>query len=344
MELFFFAFGFVSSILLCSMERAFGEAQRLIETHDVITIHGHVMPDGDCFGSQVALRNMILDRYPNKRVYIVGAGLPAFFEMFGKTDQVDDETIASSLVILVDVSCLRRAEDPRVFSGKSFLKFDHHRPNEALESFDGVAVVDYRRIAAAEILYEFAEAMGYPVSKETAAAMYLGLVTDSGRFAYQGTTPRTMEIVRRFRAMGVKTKQIEGIAFYRPPRIRAFVTYIRRRSKMWGSVRYALIKAEECKKRDVTPEEALRLVNSMKVSEPEVHTYCLIVRFDEDLAKVELRSNRGYPVHAVATHFNGGGHRFASGCELHYAGNPKAEEKLLNELDTLERSLEDDGA
>ncbi|MBQ7249778.1 MAG: bifunctional oligoribonuclease/PAP phosphatase NrnA [Bacilli bacterium] len=326
------------------MEHAFKEAQRLIEAHDIITIHGHAMPDGDCYGSQIALRNMLLDRYPNKRVYIVGSGIPSFFDLLGKPDIVDDETIAQSLVILVDVSCLRRAEDPRSFNGKSFLKFDHHRPNEGLESFDGVSVVDYRRIAAAEILYEFAEAMGYPVSKLTGSAMYLGIVTDSGRFAYHGTTPRTMEIVNRFRGMGVRTKQIERIAFYRPPRIRNFITYIRRRSKMYRSVRYAVIKAEDCIKRDLTPDEALRLVNSMKVNEPEVHTYCLIVRFNEDLAKAELRSNRSYPVHGVATSFGGGGHRFASGCELNLQKDPDAIERLLKELDQLERNLEDDGA
>ncbi len=326
------------------MEHEFLEAQRLIETHDVITIHGHAMPDGDCYGSQIALKELILSRYPNKKVYVVGSGLPAFFEKLGQMDVVDDATIASSLVILVDVSCLRRAEDPRVFTGRAFLKFDHHRPNEATESFDGTAVVDYRRIAACEILYEFAEAMGYSVSRLAASAMYLGLVTDSGRFAYNGTTKRTMEIVNKFRGMGVRTKQIEGIAFYRPPRIRSFITFIRRRSKMHGSVLFAQVSAEDCTKRDVTPEEALKLANSMKVSAEEVHTYCLIVYFEPDFARAELRSNRGYPVHGVATKYHGGGHRFASGCELHPLTDPSSVENLLNDLDALERSTVDDGA
>ena len=326
------------------MEHVFPEAQRLIETHGIITIHGHAMPDGDCYGSQIALKEMILSRYPQKKVYILGSGLPAFFDRMGKMDVVDDETVANSLVILVDVSCLRRAEDPRCFTGKAFLKFDHHRPNEATESFDGVSVVDYRRIAACEILYEFAEAMGYRVTRLSASAMYLGIVTDSGRFAYNGTTKRTMEIVNKFRRMGVHTKQIEGIAFYRPPRIRAFVSFIRRRSKMHGSVLFARVSREDCLKRDVTPEEALKLANSMKVSAEEVHTYCLIVGFEPDLARAELRSNRGYPVHGVATKYHGGGHRFASGCELRPLSEPTCIESLLNDLDALERSTIDDGA
>ena len=326
------------------MEHEFLKAQRLIEAHDVITIHGHAMPDGDCYGSQIALRELILSRYPDKKVYAIGSGLPAFFDKLGKMDVVDDETIASSLVILVDVSCLRRAEDSRCFNGKAFLKFDHHRPNEGLESFDGVSVVDYRRIAACEILYEFAEAMGYPVTRVAAAAMYLGIVTDSGRFAYNGTTKRTMEIVNKFRRMGVRTKQIEGIAFYRPPRIRTFITFLRRRSKMHGSVLFAQVSREDCLKRDVTPEEALKLANSMKVSAEEVHTYCLIVYFEPDLARAELRSNRGYPVHGIATKYGGGGHRFASGCELHPLSNPECIDNLLNDMDALERSTVDDGA
>ncbi len=326
------------------MEHEFKLAQQLIEAHDIITIHGHAMPDGDCYGSQVALKNMILERYPNKRVYMIGSGLPAFFDKMGEMDKVDDETIASSLVILVDVSCLRRAEDPRCFMGKAFLKFDHHRPNEEHERFDGVSVVDYRRIAACEILYEFAEAMDYPISSRTAAAVYLGIVTDSGRFAYHGVTPRTMEIIRKIRRKGISTKSIEGIAFYRPPRIREFITYIRKRSRSFGSVRYAFLKKEDCLKRNVAPEEALRLVNSMKVSEESVHTYCLLVQFGENQIKAELRSNRGYPVHGVATRYNGGGHRFASGCELFPKDDPDAITHLLTELDQLERSTVDDGA
>ncbi len=326
------------------MEREFGLAQHLIESHDVITIHGHAMPDGDCYGSQIALREMIHARYPEKRVYAIGSGIPSFFDKMGKMDVVDDATIASSLVILVDVSCLRRAEDPRCFNGKAFLKFDHHRPNETLEAFDGVSVVDYHRIAAAEILFEFAEAMGYPVNKTAAAAMYLGIVTDSGRFAYHGTTPRTMQIVRKFRRMGIRTKEIEAIAFYRPPRIQAFVAYIRRRSKMHGSVRYAVLKTEDCTKRGVSPEEALRLVNAMKAREEFVHTYCLMVYFSDELIRAELRSNRGYPVHAIATRHFGGGHRFASGCELYPKKEQNPIENLLDELDALERSYDDDGA
>ena len=326
------------------MEHAFKQAQKLIEDHDVITIYGHAMPDGDCYGSQVALKNMILGRYPEKRVYILGSGIPAFFDKMGTMDEVDDATIASSLVILVDVSCLRRAEDPRCFSGKAFLKFDHHRPNEETEHFDGVSVVDYRRIAACEILFEFAERMGYPVSLVSASAMYLGIVTDSGRFEYHGTTPRTMEIISKLRQKGVHTKQIEGIAFYRPPRIRAFVSYIHRHTKDYGSVRYAILKSEDCAKRDVAPAEALKLVNTMKVSDESVHTYCLFVHFEGDLVRAELRSNRSYPVHGIATRFGGGGHRFASGCELHLNETPDAIERLLVELDHAERTAEDDGA
>lgn len=326
------------------MKQAFEQAHKLIEAHDVITIHGHAMPDGDCYGSQIALKSMILGRYPDKKVYIVGSGLPSFFDTMGKMDEVSDDVIASSLVILVDVSCLRRAEDSRCFNGRAFLKFDHHRPNEEHERFDGTSVVDFHRIAACEILYEFAETMGYPISSTAAAAIYLGIVTDSGRFAYFGTTKRTMEIISKIRRKGIKTKSIEGIAFYRPPRIREFITYLRRRSRNFGSVRYAILKKEECLKRNVTPEEALHLVNSMKVSDECVHTYCLLVYFDENLIKAELRSNRGYPVHGVAVCYNGGGHRFASGCELYPKDDPKSIERLLSNLEQVERAVSDDGA
>ena len=88
--------------------------RKLIEEAEAITIWGHGLPDGDCYGCQMGLKNLIKGNFPNKRVYAIGSGLPAFFPMMGAMDDPTDEEIKASLGILVDVSCLRRVEDQRV--------------------------------------------------------------------------------------------------------------------------------------------------------------------------------------------------------------------------------------
>ena len=78
----------------------FEQITKKIEEHDSIVIFGHLNPDGDCYGSQVALKAILKKHYPNKNVYIVGSGLPNFYHILGKMDEVSLETIQKSLAIV----------------------------------------------------------------------------------------------------------------------------------------------------------------------------------------------------------------------------------------------------
>ncbi len=101
----------------------------------IITIWGHVMPDPDCYGCQIGLRDILRLNFPDKKVYAIGSGIPVLFDRLkGMDNDVSDEEIASSLGILVDVSCIRRVEDQRVCKVKDLLKFDNHMFNEARNS------------------------------------------------------------------------------------------------------------------------------------------------------------------------------------------------------------------
>ena len=47
---------------------------KLIEQYDTITIFGHIYPDGDCYGSEIGLRETLRHFYPNKKIYALGSG------------------------------------------------------------------------------------------------------------------------------------------------------------------------------------------------------------------------------------------------------------------------------
>ncbi len=317
----------------------FDAALKLIQEHDVITIYGHAMPDGDCYGSQLGLRELIRENFPGKKVYMIGSGLPAFFERLAPMDEVDEATIASSLAILVDVSCLRRVEDPRVFKAKAFLKFDHHQLNEELEPFEGVAVVDSNRIAACEIVAEMAIHYGWKFSTLAAEAIYLGMCTDSGKFVYQGTTQRTLEIRDLMKRKGIHIRSLLAIAYYESPERLRLKEKIRHGAKYIGSVRYYFLSKEACEKAGVSPQEALHLVNSLSSKAEENHSYALFVEFPDGQVNVELRSNKGYPVHGVAKAFGGGGHRFASGCTIPYGEEHMM--AVISMMNEVEREVND---
>ena len=55
---------------------SFDKILEQIQKYDSIVIYGHKNPDGDCYGAQVGLRELIYALYPEKKVYITGTGCP----------------------------------------------------------------------------------------------------------------------------------------------------------------------------------------------------------------------------------------------------------------------------
>ena len=99
---------------------------KLIEQYDTITIFGHIYPDGDCYGSEIGLRETLRHFYPNIKIYALGSGFKRRPKDFPGMDEVDDETIKNSLAIIVDLAGLDRLEDKRATTALALAKVDHH--------------------------------------------------------------------------------------------------------------------------------------------------------------------------------------------------------------------------
>ena len=85
---------------------------KLIKKYNTIIIHGHQHPDGDCLGSQMGLRDIILNTYPNKTVYVVGEE-SEYISFLGKPDTIVDDVFKGALSIVVDLANSERASDDR---------------------------------------------------------------------------------------------------------------------------------------------------------------------------------------------------------------------------------------
>ncbi len=316
--------------------RDFEALLKTIKNAKVITIWGHALPDGDCFGSQIGLREIIKENFPNKEVYAIGSGLPTFFERIAPMDEVKDETIRDSLAIIVDVSCLRRVEDQRVRLAREFMKFDHHDPNRAGESFPySNYYVDNHKIACAEIIENFATQNRLKISKKAAESLYLGILTDSGCFRFYGTNKQTCEAVGRLMSLGVEPISIRQIAFFEDPKTEAFHRYLCKAVKRYKNVSYVYLKTEDYLSQGMTYEEAGSMVNCIEtVGNPDI--YCLFTEDGKGEIRGELRSDKGFPVQPTATHFHGGGHQFAAGTTTF---SYEESMKVVEELSQVKRVL-----
>ena len=83
----------------------FESIRSLIEQYDTIIIHRHSKPDGDAIGSQIGLKHLITDNYPQKQVFAVGdaAGRYSFMEDI-TPDRVEDASYNGALAIILDTS------------------------------------------------------------------------------------------------------------------------------------------------------------------------------------------------------------------------------------------------
>ena len=98
-----------------------------IKKYETIIIHGHKRPDGDCYGSQFGLKNIIQQSFPEKKVYVVGQR-SAFVDFIGQMDVISDDVYKGALSIVVDTAVEDRISDERYKLGKEIIKIDHHIP------------------------------------------------------------------------------------------------------------------------------------------------------------------------------------------------------------------------
>ncbi len=285
----------------------------LIEQYDKIIIHRHSKPDGDAMGSQIGLKKLIEANYPNKRVLCVGdsAGRYSFVQK-DVPDTVTNEDYKGALAIILDTSARALISDERYTLADTTARIDHHIFCEKIAECE---VTDTSYESCCSLITALAIEAGWSVTCDAATALYTGMVTDSGRFRYDSTTPDTLRRAAFLLEAGIDTRDI-----YRNLYADDF-SYIRLRASFVLKVRftqnnvaYIYTTAEEAKECGVDTFTISRgMVNTMGDIRG-IHTWVNFTETDEGVL-TEIRSNR-YNINPIAVKYGGGGHQKASGACL----------------------------
>ena len=299
-----------------------------IKENEVITIYGHVIPDGDCYGSQLGLKNAILENFPTKKVYALGSGLPKFFSLCGEMDQVDDEVIKSSLAIVLDTANLSRIEDQRYALAKDMVKMDHHLLQD---HFGEPEIILNDKISCTQIIGDMLMTLNIPFGKPTALPLFLGLVTDSGRFLYQPISENAYRVASALASTGIDVQSLYDLLYEVDEKILRFRGYIYSNyKKTKNGVIYLTIPKEVVNEYGLDYNICASLVNSVSGIKGSP-IWVFFSEADNGLVRVEFRS-KGVPVQPTAVKFGGGGHLQASGCRLDTLEDYKY---VIDELDKV---------
>ncbi|WP_027120344.1 DHH family phosphoesterase [Mycoplasmopsis lipofaciens] len=315
----------------------YNDATKLIEKYDSIVIFHHIRPDGDCLGSQFGLRELIKLNYPNKKIYVLGDNKGIFenFLTFDFDDIPSDKILSNSLGIVVDANYKERIEFREILDKNLFpetLRIDHH-PNED-DLHNVTRWVDSSRIAGAEMIAELAIQNKWKVNSSAANFIFLGIVTDSGRFSYSNTSARTHELVSFLYKNGLESEKIfSGLAQTELSDLK-LQALLMKNLKTVGRVAYTTITLKETLELNKKPNNVVRpnLIGNLK-------GYPFWVQFNEEedgRIRVEFRSN-GPCVRNVALKWGGGGHERASGAMINsFKDVDKLIEDCNKEVDRFE--------
>lgn len=291
----------------------FKQILELIKKHDSIVIFAHFNPDGDCYGAQIGLKEVILANFPNKKVYVTGTGLSRLFSLISPMDEVSDEVIADSLAILVDGNDLSRMEDKRIYTAKAWAKIDHHIDTGGFT--EGPFVVDTKANSACDIIAGLVIDYNLKISELGANALYLGILTDSARFQFVNDYVQTFTRVKFLCEHGADPTKLNNALNKTDEQSLIAKGYIMSHyKKTKAGVIYIVFDKKTLHKIHLSANEASSLVNLLGNIEG-YPIWCSFAEYEDGKVRCEFRSN-GPEVQPVAAYFGGGGHAMASGMQL----------------------------
>lgn len=306
---------------------------KLIKENDSIIIFSHVYPDGDAYGSQIGLRELLRATYPNKKIYAVGSGLKNFYDLIGEMDVVDDATVKNSLLFLVDANEFDRFEDPRCVDGKHKILIDHHIQNN-YEGFD-VRIVNQEACSTCELIVDLAIKLNLQFTKKAANALFLGLLTDSGRFQFAkdySVMFSTASFLIKEGAEPSSIYEILNVVKEKDLLIRSFIFSKLKRYK--EGLLFVYFSYNDIKQLNISSNnKAANFVNM--IGNIENYPIWIIAAEDErGSVKFEFRSNK-YPVQPIALKYGGGGHEFAAGLTIDNCTKKQIDAVIADYLDLL---------
>lgn len=165
----------------------------LIKQYDTIILHRHNKPDGDAMGSQLGMKHILMENFPEKKIYAVGDD-PRFFGFMDDSvmDNIPDSTYENALAIILDCGSSSLISDSRWSLSAKTARIDHHIFCQTIANEE---VVDTSFESCCGMVAAFAKESGLRLNPIAAKSLYTGIVTDSGRFRYDGTTARTHSLV-----------------------------------------------------------------------------------------------------------------------------------------------------
>ena len=304
-----------------------------IKKYDFIVIARHIGADPDALGSQFALRDLIKNKFPLKQVYAIGSPSNKF-KFMGTLDKVEEIDYDNTLLIVLDTPDIRRIDGIVLDNYKNIIKIDHH---PIVDVYADIEHIDDNSSSTCQLILEFALINRLKITEDIAKNVYLGIVSDTGRFMHSYTSQKTFELVNIL----LKKSKLDFTLLYeqlymRPLNEVRFQGYIYENMEVTDNgLAYIKITDNILKEYGVDSASAGYIISELKC----IDEILIWVFFTEDKKSNLIRANirsRGPAINEIAAICGGGGHKLASGARLVSWEQVK---NLIDDLDEVLKNL-----
>src|SRR5437667_2931669 len=287
-----------------------------------VALTTHVNADGDGVGSEVALWHLLADRGVTASI-ANPTPIPERFEFLvpngaDHSSRAAKEIEAADVVVVLDISDLGRLGDLQHAIKRSHpvACLDHHVSQGSLPG--GPRLVAPEAAATAELVFDLASELGWPLTPEAARALYVGILTDTGGFRFANTTPRVLRVAGELLERGVDPESIYESVYASAPEGRVRLT-----AEVLGTLvvepahglAWVTVPPDALQRHRATADDLDGIVEYPRPV-AGVRLALLFRQLANGKVKVSFRSLGDVDVAELAHRFGGGGHRKAAGASL----------------------------
>ncbi|HTG47478.1 MAG TPA: bifunctional oligoribonuclease/PAP phosphatase NrnA [Actinomycetota bacterium] len=301
------------------IEDAIARAAATLSKAPAVAIACHVNPDTDALGSMLGLGLHLRERgasvtcsFPNDP-----PDLPAWASALPGTELlVGPGAFPAAPAVMVTCDCasfdrlgmLGAAAE----AAAELIWIDHHRSNDGLGS---IRVVDPSASSTCELVVRLLDAIGGTLGRDAALCLYAGIVTDTGRFQYEATTPETLRIAARLRELPFDHARLSQALFEdrRAGALRLLAVALDRlREEPGADLVWTYLTRDDLERAGGESSDADDLIDVVRTLRG-ADVAAFLKQQADGRFKVSVRSRGDHDLAAIASAFGGGGHRLAAG-------------------------------
>jgi phosphoesterase RecJ-like protein len=290
-----------------------------IRQHQTFCIVGHVRPDGDCVGSQLALAYALKnegkkvtcwneDGMPDKLKFLDPEKM---FERPHRGEEFD-------CVIATDCASFERLgkAGSAVEQRKVLINIDHHQSNTRYGDINWISA---REASTGELIYKLLRAANWSINPEIADNLFTAVSTDTGSFQYATTKPLTYHTAGELVQRGANLAKICDEVYQSHPLSRVrLLRHLYSKFKLTynDKIAYLWLKKKDFARAGADKEESEGLIDHIRDIKP-VEIAIIFEEIEPEITRISLRSKlEKVNVNEIASQFGGGGHKAAAGARI----------------------------